>query len=353
MTVAAATLMTTSGQKTWPSGSSPARMLNAPMPTPATSASSIPDREPPVPGTRETRTTATSASTIPARTARCRQPVPGDADDDRQHRGDQRRSPGRRRPSGRPPALVQPDDPDRHRRRRPRRRSRSWPARESARERRSRVPRTRRRRRPGRRARRRGPARDGSPSRRRSRRRPRRSRRRDRRRRPPSRARTAQPWATPSAFGVHAGEVVDLGRAGERDHRVGRRVVAIRGRQVDDLEVARDVAQELERAGRSGVVEGHERVVEDQRRPPVAGHEPDEPDAGDEIDEIERPLAQRRDVDPVAPLRRVEPDVEGLVVDLDAPVAALRHSLDVGDHLASRGSGSPTSSSPARPARSR
>ena len=37
--------------------------------------------------------------------------------------------------------------------------------------------------------------------------------------------------------------------------------------------------EQLERAGRARVVEGHERVVEDERRPPVAGDEPDEPEA--------------------------------------------------------------------------
>ena len=130
--------------------------------------------------------------------------------------------------------------------------------------------------------------------------------------------------------------VVELRRPGERDDRIGRRVVAIRRRQVDDLEVAGDVAQQLEGPRRAGVVERHERVVEDERRPPVAGHEPDEPDPGDEVDEVERALAQRRDVDPVAALRGVDADVERLVVDLDAPVAALRDAGDVGDHLRSR-----------------
>ncbi len=137
---------------------------------------------------------------------------------------------------------------------------------------------------------------------------PARSPRRGRRRRPPSPVRTAQPWAdlAPAGSAAYAGEVVDLRRPGERDDRIGRRVVAIRRRQVDDLEVAGDVAEELEGPRRAGVVERDERVVEDQRRPPVAGHEPDEPDPGDEIDEIERALAERRDVDPVAALRRVE-----------------------------------------------
>ena len=89
----------------------------------------------------------------------------------------------------------------------------------------------------------------------------------------------------------------------ELDDRVGRRVVAVGGRQVDDLEVLADVAQQVERARRALVVEGHERVVEDERRPPVAGDEPHEADPRREVDRVERALAERRDVDPVAALR--------------------------------------------------
>ena len=47
------------------------------------------------------------------------------------------------------------------------------------------------------------------------------------------------------------------------------------------------------RAG-ARVVERHERVVEDERRPAVAGDQPDEPEPGDQVDEVERALAQRR-----------------------------------------------------------
>ena len=72
--------------------------------------------------------------------------------------------------------------------------------------------------------------------------------------------------------------VIDGGRALEHDHRVGERVVAVRGGEVDDLEVGRDLAQQLERPRRSLVVERHERVVEDQRRPPVTGDEPERVD---------------------------------------------------------------------------
>ena len=56
---------------------------------------------------------------------------------------------------------------------------------------------------------------------------------------------------------------------------------------------ARDPLEQLEGARRPGVVEGHERVVEDERRPAVAGHEPDQPEPGGEVDEIERALAER------------------------------------------------------------
>src|SRR5262245_16713746 len=126
--------------------------------------------------------------------------------------------------------------------------------------------------------------------------------------------------------------VVELGWAGERDDGIGGSVVAIRRGQVDDLEVARHVAQQLEGPPGALVVERHERVVEDQRRPAVARHEPDQPDPCHEVDEVERALAERRHVDPVAALRRVNPDVEGLVVDLDAAVAALGHPGDVDDH---------------------
>ena len=92
--------------------------------------------------------------------------------------------------------------------------------------------------------------------------------------------------------------------------------------------------EQVERARRPLVVERHERIVEDQRRPPVAGHEPDEAEPGREIDEVERALAERRDRHPVAALGRVDVDVERLVVDPDAPIAAAGHRRDVADHVA-------------------
>src|SRR5258705_7612723 len=136
------------------------------------------------------------------------------------------------------------------------------------------------------------------------------------------------------ASGARSREIVDLRRAAQRHDGVRRPVVTIRGRQVDDLEVAGDVAQELEGAGRPGVIERDERVVEDERRPAVPCHQPDQPDPGDEVDQVERPLAERGDVDPVAALRREHLDVERLVVDRDPAVAAASDPLDVADHLA-------------------
>ncbi len=57
-------------------------------------------------------------------------------------------------------------------------------------------------------------------------------------------------------------------------------VVAVRRREVDDLEVAGDLLEQPEGPRGALVVEGHERVVEDERRPAVARHEPDEARSG-------------------------------------------------------------------------
>ena len=94
-----------------------------------------------------------------------------------------------------------------------------------------------------------------------------------------------------------------------------------------------DRLEQLERPRRARVVEGHERIVEDERRPAVAGHEPDQPEPGDEVDEVERALAQRADRDPVVLLGGVDLDVERLVVDPDAPVATAGHGREVADHV--------------------
>src|SRR4029079_125693 len=84
---------------------------------------------------------------------------------------------------------------------------------------------------------------------------------------------TARPGPAGSAVGGPRGDglrgVVDFRRTLEGDDRVGGRVVAIGRRQVDHLEVAGDLAEELQRAHRTGVVEGHERIVEDERRPSI------------------------------------------------------------------------------------
>ena len=127
---------------------------------------------------------------------------------------------------------------------------------------------------------------------------------RRRSRRCPRRAAEASPRttvATPASSrplrrrpSTGGGAVVDGGRTRQLDDRVGDAVVAIRRRQVDDLEVVGDAAEQLERPGRPRVVEGDERVVEDERRPPVTGDEPDEPEPGGQVDEVERALAQRR-----------------------------------------------------------
>ena len=96
--------------------------------------------------------------------------------------------------------------------------------------------------------------------------------------------------------------------------------------------VATDFSR-LERPRRPPVVEGHERVVEDERRPPVAGHQPDEAEAGDQEDEVERALAERTDRHPVALLGRMDLDVERLVVDPDPAIAATGDRRQVAHHV--------------------
>ena len=145
--------------------------------------------------------------------------------------------------------------------------------------------------------------------------------------------------AAPSTDGAAAeGRVLDAavhgGRAGQLDDGVGRAVVAIRRRQVDDLEVGGDPLEQVERAGRASVVEGHERVVEDERRAPVAGDQPNEAQPRREVHQVERALAEAGDRDPVAELGGEDLDVEGLVVDPDAAVATAGHLGDVADHVA-------------------
>jgi len=141
---------------------------------------------------------------------------------------------------------------------------------------------------------------------------------------------TARPPGAAQAAATGSG-VTAVGPCEHADG-VGCRVIAIRGRQVDHLEVGADLLEERERPLRPRVVEGHERVVEDEWRTAIPGHEPDEPDPGREVDEIERALAEARDIHPIIPFRREDLDAEVLVVHLDAPVATGGPPLDVGDH---------------------
>ncbi len=67
--IASAPRMTTSGPKACPSLICAAHTLNAPIATPPTSASSMPDRPPPSSRTRDTSTTATTAAAIPTSTS--------------------------------------------------------------------------------------------------------------------------------------------------------------------------------------------------------------------------------------------------------------------------------------------
>src|SRR6478735_3156051 len=122
------------------------------------------------------------------------------------------------------------------------------------------------------------------------------------------------------------------GRAVEDDHLVGEGVVAVRGREVDHLEVGGDLAQELERARGARVVERHERVVEDEQGPAIAGDEPHEAQPGGEVDHVQRALRELGDRHPVVALGREHVDPEVRVVDLHAAIAAVRDPGNVADH---------------------
>ena len=76
------------------------------------------------------------------------------------------------------------------------------------------------------------------------------------------------------------------------DDRVRGGVVSVGRREIDDLEVVGDPREEREGAGRAFVIERHERIVEDEWRPPVTGDEADQTEPGREIDEVERALAE-------------------------------------------------------------
>jgi hypothetical protein len=106
----------------------------------------------------------------------------------------------------------------------------------------------------------------------------------------------------------------------ELDDGVRERVVAVRRREEDHLEVAGEIADGGRGAPGPRVVEGDERVVEEEGRAPATEDEPHEAEAGGEEDLVERPLAELGGADEVAALRREDTDVERAVVDLDAPV---------------------------------
>ena len=95
------------------------------------------------------------------------------------------------------------------------------------------------------------------------------------------------------------------------------------------VETSRSSSQ---RPRRALVVERHERVVEDERRPPVAGHEPDEAQPRGEVDGVERALRQLAHRHPVVALGREHLDAEVRVVDPDALVAVAGHPGHVRDH---------------------
>ena len=133
-----------------------------------------------------------------------------------------------------------------------------------------------------------------------------------------------QATAGAPASSASSGAVSQRARTGEHHDPVRLRVVARRGGQVDHLEVRRQLPEDPDRAGRAVVVERHERVVEDERRPAVLRDEADEAEAGGQVDLVQRSLGQLLDGDPVAALRGKDADVQRGVVDPDAPVARRR-----------------------------
>src|SRR5258706_471452 len=67
-------------------------------------------------------------------------------------------------------------------------------------------------------------------------------------------------------------------------------------------------------------------------QPPPQSPAPPAPEPGREIDEIEGPLAQGPDVDPIALLGSVELNVQSSIVDGDAAIPAGGDAFDVLDH---------------------
>src|SRR5512140_1028402 len=128
------------------------------------------------------------------------------------------------------------------------------------------------------------------------------------------------------------GRGVERGRARQDDDAVGLCVVARRGGQVDHLEVRGQLAKDPNGAGGPVVVERHERVVEDERRAAVLRDQAHQAEARGEVDLVEGPLREILDADPVATLWREDPDVQRLVIDADAAIAAAGQSLQVAAH---------------------
>ena len=225
-----------SGPKTWPSLIWAMNTPNRPIVDAGEEREPEARRSAALVATRETRTTATIASPIPTRTSAVGPALEDDPGHDRDERRDDA---GDRRHDPHPPdrqAPVERADPDpagepaddapadvggrRHgpRRGRPPGRARP-PCRRAAR-----------------RGRRRTAASGGRAGRRRSRRFPRSTADDE----PEDDGRRVAGSGVRQGRRPPAGGVVDGGRAEQLDDRVGDRVVAIGGRQVDDLEVGRD-----------------------------------------------------------------------------------------------------------------
>ena len=78
----------------------------------------------------------------------------------------------------------------------------------------------------------------------------------------------------------------------------------------------RQVLEHLQRALGALGVEGHERIVEEQRRRAGLGHLADDAQARAQVQLVERALRQAADVDPVVQLRRKDAECQRLLVDL-------------------------------------
>ena len=151
---------------------------------------------------------------------------------------------------------------------------------------------------------------------------------------PPNSLRRADPRHDPRRRGRYErGGRLECRRTLKHHQAVGGVVEPGRGRQVDDLEVRRDRLEQAQGACRPGVVEGHEWIVEHERWPAIPGDQPDEAEASHEVDEVDRPLAQGRHRDPVVLGRRMDLDVERLVIDPDPTVATTGGGRKVADHV--------------------